>query len=376
MNFNLTDEQQLIQQTAHEYAEKHIEPIALQIDKENEVDHEIIKGLGELGLLGLCYPEEVGGSGAGFLAFVLANEQIAMASSGVGMICSVNNLGMSAIYNRGTDAQKKEWMPKCCTGENLASFAFTEPNTGSDPKMLSTNVKRKGDKYILNGCKRFISLADYHGPMVVFAADEEAGYPTAFIVPKFCKGYQLDESWDKIGNRGCHAYDVYFNDVELDESHVLGERGKGFNILVENISYGKMGMSSEALGHAQEALNLSIKYSKEKTNRDQPIARFESVQMRLAAMACKVNAMRWVVYRLGFLADQKVKNFPIEAATCKDYVAETLMDIAREAVQAHGSYGVMRDFKIEMIFRDAIICEIIEGARDLQRLIISSSLLR
>ncbi len=376
MDFNLTDEQQLIQQTAHEYAEKHIEPIAFQIDKENEVDHAIIKGLGELGILGLCYPEEYGGSGAGFLAFVLANEQIAKASSGVGMICSVNNLGMSAIFNRGTEEQKKQWMPKCCTGEHLASFAFTEPNTGSDPKMLATNVKHQGDKYILNGCKRFISLADYHGPMVVFAADEEAGNPTAFIVPKFCKGYQLDESWDKIGNRGCHAYDVYFNDVELDESHVLGARGKGFNILLENIAYGKMGMSAEALGHAQEALDLSIKYAKEKTNRDLPISRFESMQMRLATMGIKVNAMRWLIYHLGFLADQRVKNFAVEAAMTKDYAATALVDIAREAVQAHGSYGVMRDFKVEMIYRDAIICEIIEGTKDLQRRITAASLLR
>ncbi|MCL1915085.1 MAG: acyl-CoA dehydrogenase family protein [Desulfovibrionaceae bacterium] len=189
MNFNLTDEQKLIQQTAHEFAEKNIEPIAFKIDRENEIPHEILTGLGELGILGLCYPEIYGGSGAGFLAFVLANEQVAKASSGVGMVCSVNNLGLAAIFNRGTEEQKKKWMPACCSGTHLASFAFTEPNTGSDPKMLATKVNKKGDKYILNGCKRFISLADYKGPMVVFAADEEAGNPSAFIVDKFCPGY-------------------------------------------------------------------------------------------------------------------------------------------------------------------------------------------
>jgi alkylation response protein AidB-like acyl-CoA dehydrogenase len=376
MDFNLTDEQKLIQQTAHEFANTHIEPIAFQIDRENEIPPEILTGLGELGILGLCYPEAYGGSGAGFLAFVLANEQIAKASSGVGMVCSVNNLGMSAIYNRGTEEQKKQWMPACCAGAHMASFAFTEPNTGSDPKMLATAVTRQGDKYILNGCKRFISLADYKGPMIVFAADAEAENPSAFIVDKFCPGYQLDESWDKIGNRGCHAYDVYFKDVELTADQLLGKRGEGFNILLENIAYGKMGMSAEALGHAQEALDLSIKYAREKTNRDKPIARFESMQMRIAAMGIKVEAMRWLTYHLGFQADQKSRRFAVEAAMTKEYMAEALVDVAREAVQAHGSYGVMRDFKVEMIFRDAIICEIIEGTKDLQRRIAAGYLLR
>ena len=376
MDFNLTDEQKLIQQTAREFAEKNIEPIAFQIDRENEIPPEIMTGLGKLGILGLCYPEACGGSGAGFLAFVLAIEQIAKGSSGVGMTCSVNNLGMSAIFNRGTEEQKKKWMPACCAGANLASFAFTEPNTGSDPKMLASAVKKTGGKYILNGCKRFISLADHKGPMIVFAADEEAGNPSAFIVDKFCPGYQLDESWDKIGNRGCHAYDVYFKDVELAEDQLLGKRGEGFNILLENIAYGKMGMSAEALGHAQEALDLSIKYAKEKTNRDKPISRFESMQMRIASMAIKVEAMRWMAYRLGFLADQKSRRFAVEAAMTKEYMAEALVDVAREAVQAHGSYGVMRDFKVEMIYRDSIICEIVEGTKDLQRRIAAGYLLR
>jgi alkylation response protein AidB-like acyl-CoA dehydrogenase len=376
MDFSLADEQKLIQQTAREFAEKHIEPIAFQIDRENEIPGEVVSGLGELGLLGLCYPESCGGSGAGFLAFVLANEQIARASSGVGMLCSVNNLGLAAIFNRGTQEQKEAWMPDCCSGEKLASFAFTEPNTGSDPKMLATNLKRKGETFILNGCKRFISLSDYKGPMVVFAADEEAQNPTAVIVDKFCPGYQLDESWHKIGNRGCHAFDVYFNDIEIAPSQVLGERGQGFNILLENIAYGKMGMSAEALGHAQEALDLSLKYAREKTNRDKPISRFESMQMRLATMAIKVEAMRWLVYRLGFQADQRSRRFAVEAAMTKEYVAETLVDVAREAVQAHGSYGVMRDFKVEMIYRDSIICEIIEGTKDLQRRITAGYLLR
>lgn len=378
MNFHLSDEQTLIQNTAREYAQKKIEAIAFDIDRSNEIPAHIFPEMGELGLLGLGYPEACGGADAGFLAFVLSQEQIARASSGVAMVASVNNLGLSAIFNRGSDAQKSHWMPECCKGTRLASFAFTEPNTGSDPKMLASTVVRKGNKFVLNGCKRFISLADHKGPMVVFAADEEAGNPSAFIVDKFCSGYQLDESWDKIGNRGCHAFDVYFKDVELDEAQLLGKRGDGFPILLENIAYGKMGMSAEALGHAAEAVDLSIKYAKEKTNRDKPISRFESMQMRIASMAIRVEAMRGLVYRLGFLADNRTSanKFAVDAAMTKEYVAEALVDIAREAVQVHGSYGVMRDFKVEMIYRDSIICEIIEGTKDLQRRITAGYLLR
>ncbi len=378
MDFNLSEEQILIQQAAKEYSEKNIAPIALQIDRENDVPHSIFTDLGDLGLLGLCFPEEYGGSGAGFFSFVLSQAELAKGSSGVGMATSVNNLGLSAIYNRGTEEQKKFWMPECCTGKKLASFAFTEPETGSDPKMLTTRAVRKGNKFIINGCKRFISLADHNGPMVIFAQDEEAGNPTAFIIDKHCKGYSLDEQWDKIGNRGCHAYDVYFNDMEIDESQVLGNRGDGFPILLENIAFGKLGMSAEVLGHCEEALELSVKYAKEKTNRDKPIARFESMQMRLASMAIRVEAVRCLVYRLGFLADTRksASKFAVEAAMTKEYVAEAFVDIAREAVQVHGSYGVMRDFKVEMLYRDAIICEIVEGTKDLQRRITAGYLLR
>lgn len=378
MDFYLSDEQALIQKTAKEFAEKYIEPIAFQIDRENKIPDSVITGLGELGLLGLAYPESYGGSDAGFLCYVLSQEQLAKASSGVGMLVSVSNLGLCAIYNRGTEAQKKQWMPEACTGKKLGSFAFTEPGTGSDPKMLTTTAKRKGNSFIINGCKRFITHADYPGPMVVFAQDEEAGAPSAFIVDKFCKGYKLDESWDKIGNRGCHAYDVYFDDVEVDEAQVLGKRGDGFPILLENIAYGKLGLSAECLGHCVEALELSIKYAKEKTNRDLPISRFESMQVRLASMAIRVEAVRGLVYRLGFLADKRIGagKFATEAALTKEYATSAFADLAREAVQVHGSYGVMRDFKVEMLYRDSIIGEIIEGTKDLQRRIVAGSILR
>ncbi len=305
MDFSFSEEQELIRVTAKEFSEKRLAPIAFQIDHENQVPNNIFQELGELDLIGLPFQESFGGTGAGYLSHVMAQEYIARGSSGVGMCLSVNTLGLSAINNHGNEKQKLRWITDCCKGLKLASFAFTEPDTGSDPKMLSTTLKRKDNHFILNGSKRFISLSDYPGPMVVFAADEEVGRPTAVIIDKLCPGYELGENWEKIGLRGCHAYDVFFKDIRIDEDQILGERGKGFDILLENIAYGKLGFCAESLGHCTEALEQSILYAKTKTNRDKPISRFESMQLRLADMATKLEAIRWITYHLGYEADHR-----------------------------------------------------------------------
>ena len=213
--------------------------------------------------------------------------------------------------------------------------------------------------------------------MVVFARDDEAGRPTAVVIDKFCDGYTLGESWNKTGVRGCHACDVLFRDIVLEESDILGSRGQGFNILLENIAFGKMGFCAESVGSSQECLDQSILYARTKTNRNLPIARFESMQLRLSDMAVKVEAARWLTYRLGYLADHRDGSFSFaaEAALTKRFVAEAFVDVAREAVQAHGSYGVIADFRVEMAYRDAIVGEIVEGTKDLQRRIIAGNLL-
>lgn len=377
MDFQLSKEQELIQKAAREYAEKVIAPMADQIEKENKVPNEVFEELGELGILGIPFAEEFGGTGAGYSCYPLAMEQIARCSSGVAMTVSVNGLGLSAINVFGTPEQKKKYMPGPCKGKQIASFAFTEPSTGSDPKQITTTAVKDGNYYILNGTKRFISAADMEGPMVVFAKDDETGKPTAFIVEKHCPGYSISEPWHKIGMRGGQLLDVYFKDVKVPAENVLGPKGMGYMVLQVGIAYGKVGVSSCCLGAMQKALELSIKYAKEKAHRDSTIAKFQSVQLNIAKIAEKTEAARWMTYRLGYLAETMTdyRRFAYEAALTKTFVTEAAVDVSRLAMAVHGSYGLMEDYEVQRIYRDMIIGEQIEGVNDMQRMITAGTLL-
>lgn len=377
MDFKLTKEQELIQKTARDFAEKYIAPIADQIDRENKVPPEIYQKMSELELFGIPFPEEFGGTGAGYSCYPLAVEQIARASGGVALTLSVNTLGTSAVSLFATPEQKKRYMVPCCRGEKMASFAFTEPGTGSDPKQITTTAVKDGDSYILNGTKRFISAADLEGPIVIFAKDNETNFPTAFIVEKFCPGYSISEPWHKIGMRGGMMVDVYLKDVRVPATNVLGPKGQGYWVLQAGIAYGKVGVSAGALGGMQAALDLSIKYAKEKQHRDKTISKFQGVQMTIAQIAEKTEAARWLVYRLGYLAETMTdpRLFAKEAALTKAFVTEAAVDVSRLAIAVHGSYGLMEDYAVARIYRDMIIGEQVEGVMDLQRVITGSLLL-
>ena len=254
--------------------------------------------------------------------------------------------------------------------------AFTEPGTGSDPKQVATVAKKEGDHYVLNGVKRFISNADLKGPIVIFANEEEHG-TTAFIVDKMCEGYSLSEPWHKIGLRGSRAYDIFLNDVKVPAENVLGEVGKGFPILQHGIACGKCGMSSLFLGVMQASLEEAVKYAQGKPYRDKTISKFQAIQLKIADMASKVEAARWLVYRLGYLLEHmtSMEAFNRESALTKLFVTDTAMDVVRKAVAVHGSYGVMDEFKVERLYRDVVIGEQIEGANDLQRIMVCKGLL-
>lgn len=377
MNFSFTKEQELIQRMAKDYAEKNIDPVAQQIDIENQIPAEIIEGLGELDLFGIPFSDEYGGAGSGYATYVLAMEQIAAASSGVGMIISAHTLGLGAIDAFGNEEQKKKYMPKSCKGEHIVSFAFTEPGTGSDPKQITSTARKEGDYYILNGTKRFITNAGYPGPIVFFAKEEESGRVTGFIVEKFCEGYSISEPWEKLGMHGGPLLDVYLKDVKVPAENILGAIGQGYPILQYAISYGKVGVSSAALGGALAAFNEAVKYAKEKTHRDQPIAKFQSTKLNIATIAEKYEAIRWLTYRLGYLADN-VKDpvqFAKDAALTKDFVCEQIVDICKLAVSVHGSYGLMKDYKVERLWRDAIMGLQIEGVSDMQKMIVAGVIL-
>ncbi|MGE5453570.1 MAG: acyl-CoA dehydrogenase family protein [Methylocystaceae bacterium] len=377
MNFSLTKEQELIQKAAREYAEKYIEPIAEQIDKENRVPQAIMEGLGELDLLGIPLPDEYGGAGAGYVSYVLAMEQIARASSGVGMILSAHTLGLSSISTFGTEEQKKKYLPKACQGKEIASFAFTEPGTGSDPKQITSTATLVGDYYILNGTKRFISNAGNNGPAVIFARNTESGKIDAFIVEKNCEGYSVSEPWEKLGMHGGPLLDIYMKDLKVPKENLLGAPGMGYPILQVGISFGKVGVSSCALGGLLAAYQSAVKYAKEKTHRDQAIAKFATIQDSIAEIAIKYEAARWVAYRLGYLADnfKDPAQFAKEAAVAKTFVTETGVDVARLAIGVHGSYGLTADYKISRIWKDCIIGPQIEGVSAMQKIIIAGVVL-
>lgn len=378
MDFTLSKEQVLLQKMAQDYAEKYIEPIARQIDEENKIPQEIIDSLGELELFGIPFPEEYGGADAGYDGYVLVMEQLSKISGGIAMTVSAHTLGLGAIQSFGTEEQKKKYLPPCCKGKQIASFAFTEPGTGSDPKQLTTTAVREGDFYILNGTKRFISNANYPGPIVIFAREMESGEVTAFIVEKWTEGYSISEPWEKVGHRGGILVDVYMKDVKIPAENLLGKIGQGFPVLLLGIALGKIGTSTAALGGTLAAYEEAVKYAKEKTHRDKTIAKFQAIQLKIADLAIKYETARWLCYRLGCLANniKDPAQFAREAALTKAYAGDTVVDAARIAMDVHGSYGLMKDYKIERILRDALIGPQIEGVSDMQRMIVAGAALK
>ncbi|MEA4924700.1 MAG: acyl-CoA dehydrogenase family protein [Syntrophomonadaceae bacterium] len=377
MDFTLTKEQALIQKMAREYADTYIAPLAEQIEHENQVPAEILQGLAELDLFGMAMPEVYGGGAAGYDTYVLAMEQIARVSSGPSVIISAHCLGLSAINNFGTEAQKQKYMPPACRGEHITSFAFTEPGTGSDPKQITTTAVREGDCYVINGTKRFITNSSYPGAMVLFAKDDQSGKPTAFIIDKFCAGYSVSEPWKKTGWHGGPLCDVYLQDVKVPAENLLGEMGNGYPVLQYGIAFGKIGMNAAALGATLGALEESLKYAKEKTHRGAPIAKFQAIQLKIADIAMKYEVSRWIAYRLGALANnpKSPSDFAREAALSKVIVAENAVAATRLAIDIHGSYGLMEDYKVARLYRDAIMGPQVEGVIDMQKLIVAGAIL-
>ncbi|MEN6390830.1 MAG: acyl-CoA dehydrogenase family protein [Syntrophomonas sp.] len=378
MNFNLTKEQKLIQAAAREFAEKYVAPAAEQIEKENRIPEPIIKGLAKLDFFALPYEEKYGGADAGYDGYVLVLEQISKACKAVASLLSVHTLGLGAITKFGTQEQIRKYLPRCCKGEWLASFAFTEPGTGSDPKQLKTTAVQDGDYYTINGTKRFISNGNFEGPMVLFALDVQSGRPTAFIVDKFCHGYSISEPWNKIGTHGQVLVDIYLNDVKVPASNLLGELGQGYPILQYGIGFGKIGMSASSLGGLGAALEESIKYAREKTHRDGVIAKFPTIQVKIADLAISLEAARWLTYRLGCMANdvKDQEEFIKTAALTKTFVTEAAWQASRLAIDVHGSYGLMEDYKVAKGYRDAIAGPIVEGVTDMQKIIIAGILLK
>ena len=374
-----TEDQQMIQQLARDFAESELAPIAAEIDQEERIPKEIIEKMAEIGFTALNVPEEYGGPGLDTVCKVLVVSELARQCASTAEVIAVHTLVNDIFLKHGTEAQKQKYLVPGIQGAYRGSLAFTEPGTGSDPKQLTTGAKGGNGKYLISGTKRFISNAAYKGPIVVVARDEGADTCTAYIVEKFCKGYSLSKPWDKIGLHGSHVYDVFLDDVEVTKADILGGYGKGFDLLIGTTTYGKLAFSAVFTGIMDGAYDLAVKYAKEKLHRGSPISKFPSMQDKAARVAANTLSSRLMLYKAAEDADtitNDIRRVQASAALVKGYIADLAVETCTMALNMHASYGVTAEYQVERFLRDAVIAPNIEGSADIQRLIAGSYILK
>ncbi len=379
MKLELNDQQKMIRKMVREFAEKEIAPVAANLDKTGEYPTKILKKMAELGLLGIIIPTEYGGAGLDIISYATIIEEISRKCASTGVITSVHNsLVAYPIMKYGTDEQKKKYLPLLAKGEKIGAFAGTEPNAGSDLGAMQTKAELKGEHYIINGDKCFITSGDKAGIFIVFAVtDKTLGSKgiSAFIVEKETPGFKVGSLFDKMGINANHVTELVFENMKVPRKNLLGKEGEGFKIALNALDGGRIGIAAQAVGIAQAALDESINYAKQRQQFGKPIASFQAIQWMIADMATRIEAARYLVYNAAYTKD-KGERFSKEAAMAKLFASETAMDAVIKAVQIHGGYGYTKEYTVERLFRDAKITEIYEGTSEVQRMVISGSLLR
>jgi acyl-CoA dehydrogenase len=372
VDFTLTDEQKSLREMAHDFAEKEIRPVAWEYDKDGTWPQEIIEKAWELGLLNSHLPPEYGGPGLSFFDGVLIEEEIAWGCSGIGTSISCNGLAMAPIVIGASDELKKEYLGRLSEAPLLASFCLTEPDAGSDVSGMKTTAVRKGDKWVINGSKSFITNGEYANWYTVYAkTDKEAGHRgiSCFIVPRDA-GVIVDKHEDKMGQRASNTAAITFNDVEIPLDHLVGEENKGFKIAMMTLDRTRPGVAAMAVGVARAAMEFAIDYSKERVQFGVPIAMHQAIQFIIADMATKVHLARLATWNSATLLDQDKRN-TLESSHAKRFAADTAMEITTDAVQVYGGYGFIKDYPVEKLMRDAKILQLYEGTAQIQRLVIA-----
>ncbi|WP_407308888.1 acyl-CoA dehydrogenase [Desulfosporosinus sp. SB140] len=379
MNFDLTEDHVMMRKMVRDFAEKECAPGAEHRDETEEFSVEIWKKAGELGLAGITFPEEYGGVGADYISYAIAVEELSRVDASVGVTISAHSsLCANPIYKFGTEAQKKKYLTPLATGEKLGAFGLTEPMAGSDASGTRTTAVRQGDEYILNGSKIFITNAYYADTYVVTAQmDKSKGNRgiAAFIVEKGMPGFSFGKKEMKMGIRSSATYELVFEDVHVPAENLLGEEGHGFKIAMQTLDFGRIGIASQALGIAQGAYEQCMKYTKERVQFGKSISEFQNTQFKLADMATQIEAARLLVYKACRMADQHVPVSKV-SAMAKLFASETAMAVTTMGVQLHGGYGYTREYPAERMMRDAKITEIYEGTNEIQRVVISSLVLK
>ncbi len=373
MDFNLTEQERMIQNMARDFAERSVRPLAREIDRSAEFPYELAEEMGGLGYLGLPYPQQYGGAGAGYIGYTLVIEQLSRASMVAGALIAINGLAEEAIFRFGSEEQKQELLVPLAQGVHLSSFAFTEPATGSDPKAIETRARPEGNDYVITGRKQFIALSPMAKVALVFAQDETERV-SAFVVETSSPGYIRHRVCEPMGVRGLSPSEIYLDEVRVPGRNLVGPKAKGYEIMLEAISVGKLGVCAQALGVAQGALELSLDYARERKAYGKPIADLVTIKWLLAEMASRVEASRWLTYRTAFLRDQGA-SIVKESAVAKLFTSQAAVDVTGMAMQVHGSYGYIKDMEIERLYRDAKLTEIYEGVSEIQRVIIADHLM-
>ncbi len=375
MDFNLTEEQLMLQRLAKEFTEREIEPIAAQIDREGKLPPGLIKKFAQLGFLGITIPTKYGGAGLDNLSYILVAEQVAYAGTGASQLITLNTGIPDAIARHSSDAVKEKYIPPLCEGRAYASMQFTEPDTGSDPTALVTTAVLDGDSYVINGTKRFITFGARDGCALLFAKDD-TGSCNAFVIEKNTEGYLPQKEWDLMGGCSIEAIDIYFENMRVPKENLLGNSGEGLPILLDWVAGSKIVQCAQCVGMAQAALDESIEYAKQRMARGRPISYMQGIQWLLAEMKTRVEAARWLTYRAAFLQDQNSPIFQREAAAAKLFVVPTILDVVQQAIRIHGGYGYTKEFKIERLYRAVAGAPMVEVSLEINRSMVGSSLVR
>ena len=378
MFFKTTEDHENLRMKIREFAETEVKPIAFMLDKENEFPTEAVKKLGEMGILGTPFPKEYGGAGLDMLSYAIAVEELSRVDGGTGVILSAHvSLGSYPIFAYGTEEQKQKYLVPLAKGEKLRAFGLTEPNAGSDAGGTETTAVLEGDYYILNGGKIFITNADKAETYIVFAVttpDIGTRGISAFIVEKGWEGFTFGDHYDKMGIRSSSTAELIFNNVKVPKENLLGKEGEGFKIAMSTLDGGRIGIASQALGIAQGAFENALEYAKEREQFGKPIAFQQVISFKLADMATKLRAARFLVYSAAELKENH-ENYAMESAMAKQYASDVCLEIVNEALQIFGGTGYLKGMEVERAYRDAKICTIYEGTNEIQRVVIASHLI-
>jgi butyryl-CoA dehydrogenase len=379
MDFRLTEEQDLIRKNMREFAEKHVDPIAVEIDENSRHPAELFRKLGHGGWMGIPIPQQYGGAGADFLTHVVAVEEISRSCSSTGFTLSFHAgiIGMS-LFLFGNEEQKKKYLIPLAMGQHLGSFALTESGAGTDVMAVATTAVHQGNSYVINGTKTFVSNGPIADTYIIFAWTDKTARKkgmSAFIVPRGSSGLKPGEHFQKMGLRSSQTSEVVFRDCQIPEENLLGQEGDGLFIAMTGFDRGRIGIAAQAIGIIQAALDESIKYSKERIQFGKPIASNQAIAWMIADMATDLSAARHLTYLAAWLKDNN-QPFSKEAAMAKLFATEAAVRHTIKAVQIHGGYGYIKGAKVERLMRDAKIAEIYEGTSEAQRMVISGSVIR